>query len=179
MTGPQYSPAELLNIYNNVVQRHGLPPKHLSKKGYAAMAVFGQWCRTNDVDPVAFIRARHEQMGWRYPIPIEKLAYGKGVPAFLAKFKEWGERKQSHALSQERIGDHVVTDTPLWGNELRHLGEVMKRQLRLDPEACLLNMDLTGGWNPRSPICSDCPVAETCAASLPAGVLRGRYVGSE
>ena len=170
---PEYSAYELLNIYNNVIARYGLPRKKLGRPGYAAIAKFGEWCRVESVDPVTWLTYRIGAMTpqYRHALPVEKL-----VPkskASLTRFRQW-EGFEARVVGEHRRAEAVGHNAVLWANELRPIGEVMKKQLVLDPESCLFQIDLTGGWNPRSELCAACPVADRCVELLTEDVKQRR-----
>jgi hypothetical protein len=173
-----YDPIDLLAVYNRVMTANGLSGKPMSKTPNKktgrsmrdGVASFGEWCVRNNVDPGRFIRARHEAIRFRYRISFEQLASDK----FLTKFRQFGDDRQSAVQEQDRLSDQVEDDTPLDSDELRHVWEQVKRANALDRELCMLNYDMTGGWNPRSLWCGDCPIANECKAQLPEHIRRRR-----
>lgn len=175
MDVPNYTAGQLLNIYNNVVGRHGMNPKFLGPTGYAAIARFGKWCQQQGIDPATYIHYRVGATGWRFHVSVEKLI--PKTKKSLERFHDW-EGFEASCLGEERKKEKIGHNAYLWSNRLRPIGEVMKRQLRRDPESCLYQTDLTGGWNPRSELCAECPVAQQCVDQLPDEVRRRRYVGS-
>lgn len=169
----EYSASELLSIYNTVVTRAGLPRLGANPGTMQQLIAFGEWCRAHDVEPTEWIMDRHQQFGWKRRVPVKQLASLN----VLATHRLFGARKQAAVLAQTHAADKITHNATLFGEELRPIGEVMKRQLLIDPESCLIQMDLTGGWNPRSEMCVECPVADRCIAALPPEVAGRRRAG--
>ncbi len=178
-----YEPTTLLADYNTLMQAHGLPGKlHLAtvarkKRGkvirkatLTAIADFGAWCSRQGVDPIRYIRARHEAIGWVRMISFERLA----SDLFLVKFREWGDGVQANHMDQARLVAATEDDTPRGGLDLIHLFETFKRLHRTDRVLCRVEQDVTGGWNPRSPECAGCGEAGACTDMLPPDVRARR-----
>jgi hypothetical protein len=160
----------MLVIYNRVVTGNGLAQKPLSRSMRAELSEFAAWCVKWQVDPERYILARHDAVGYRHRIAIGSLASAK----FLARFKGFGDDRQAAAMEQDRLALQVEDDHDRGGVELRSLWEQMKRTYALDRPMCRASSDVTGGWNPRSKHCRECPEAPACRAALPEGVRNAR-----
>ena len=88
-------------------------PRPLAGKAVAEADAFIAWAKEERVDPVLFMRARHDAApGAR--IPINRLH--RVSPAFMAKYREWGEWKQSKCAEEDRfvaVDDDGAGMTPL------------------------------------------------------------------
>lgn len=137
------------------------------------LRLFGLFCRRYDLDPSAWIRARHEAIGWSRMIPIDRLATAR----FLGKYREFIGDLTARAESDEAMAESIVDDTagaPLGG--LRPHEEAFRAAMaRVGAyDACLGSSGyMTGGYCPDSSWCGLCPVQQKCRE-----VTRDRHVRS-
>lgn len=170
-------PGDVLWAYNAVMAEAGLPAldmRQTRRKGdkltrYEQLAQFAAWCGENGVDPRRYIRARHEAIGYKHRIAVKSLR----SDSFLKSFRRFGNDRQAAFEGQLRVQAAVVDDSDHRGGELRELWELMKRRIAGTVE-CAIDTDMTGGWNPRSPWCRDCALADECRDALPEAVRYAR-----
>lgn len=171
------TPRECLRVYNRLTARfcNGVRvfPRKASKQALEQCQAYVTWCVGESLDPERFIRARHEATGWKFRIPINRLLAVS--PAFVEKFLEWGDGRQSETQLNEKLNSIVVDDTDR-DAELTTLSERIKLEFSESPEACLLSIDLSLGHHPASEWCRKCRLSEACRAQLPGSVKAVRGI---
>jgi hypothetical protein len=165
-------PDHFLHRYNqltaDVARALRLRPRPVNAQTLREAQSFLDWAAQERVDPILFIRARHEAApGAR--IPIQRLSAVQ--PSFLDKYREWGEERQGRIAAQAR---HAAVEDRDARTELTVLSEAARATFAGDRDVCRLSADLTGGWHPRSPHCQPCRVAAECRNDLPRPVRRAR-----
>lgn len=116
-------------------------------------------CDRWDVDPKRLALARQEAVKWRVRVQIKHLCSTK--PAFLAAFRDWGDRKEAEGQLQRRFRDAKTSDNPSPTGEPSPLAETIRRANQLDRETCMNHMG-NPGYNPASVWCPTCPLATAC-----------------
>tara|TARA_R110000751_G_scaffold85896_9_gene171280 strand:+ start:2441 stop:2977 length:537 start_codon:yes stop_codon:yes gene_type:complete len=164
-----------LKAYNDVTagvtSALRMRPRPLTGKAAKEAEAYLAWAVTEGVDPVLFMRARHEAAtGAR--VPVSRL--GNASPGFLAKYREWGEWKQSKVATEERYAA-VDDDDP--EVELVPLHEAARAALIGSPLVCMSSLTITGGWHPASSYCPTCPSGKACRAGLSTKTRRRRDWG--
>lgn len=157
------TPQEVIDFYDVVGQERiaDAPPVTRSQKVYQMAAEMLAFCEREGLDWQAWIMARHETTKWRFRVPWKQLV--KGSPKFLARFREFGERLQHEALSQREHDTRVIDAETRPGAQLYVYAELVKRRFQADPEQCRGPLrDLSLGYDPRSPLCQACPLADLC-----------------
>ena len=156
------TPEQVIVAYNRATARALKPGQRpltqSAKKTRRDAAAFLAWCSSESVDPVRLIMARHEAIRWRVRVPLASMK--QASPAFLAKFRDWGESVQGEAQSQARIARQARTE-PAHHHKATILGESLKAAMAQDPNVCLASPE-TGGWVADSAWCGACPVAPDC-----------------
>ena len=137
------------------------------------LRLFGLFCKRYDVDPVLWIRARHEAIGWNRQIPADQLATVK----FLGKYRDFVGDLTARRAADEEVAEGILDDTvctPLGG--LRPHEEAFRAAMHRVKayDACLASSGyMTGGYCPDSDWCTGCPVSTLCSEAT-----RNRHVRS-
>ena len=164
-----------LRVYNRLTARFcdgsRVFPRKATATATAQCVGFLKWCATHGIDPERFIRARHDAVGWRFRIPLDRLH--QVGQAFVDNFTEWGDGKQAETQLNEDLSSIVVHDTNR-NAEITVLSEQAKTTFKDTPWLCLLSSDITLGWNPASQWCRGCELAIRCKSDLPKSVIRAR-----
>lgn len=152
MTEPQ-----LVAVYNRVLKSGGLPARICSARVVRQAGEFLFWCDRNGVDPERYIRARHDSIGFKNRIPINRLASYR----FLEKFRQFGDAKQAHEVAQDNLAVTVVPDRAAESfaealrashGQYRHMAEFR--------ESCLI--DVSTWYNEQSVWCLSCDLNVEC-----------------
>lgn len=147
---------ELHALYIRETARIGRPAFRLGRTNVSAFKAFAAFCDRHGVDPLLWIRAKHEAVDWQFRISAKQLCSTKFIP----KFREWGEDKQARAVGQERLCSSVVENR---GDGELDLGvEALRASLLSDPLVCL-GYKITK-YDARSRWCPACPVEARCRA---------------
>lgn len=147
------NPMQVRAIYNAEMAAHGLAPTRAQAGAFRDVVAF---LRSQAIDPRAWVRARHDAIGWKFRIPPSKLV---GTPEFLAKFREFGEARQRRQITDTKLVPVVQRR-----QEMTILGERAKAAYEGDRMLCEVMRDLTGGYSAQSKHCSSCERAGSCRA---------------
>lgn len=171
MTDWRRDPRRVLAVYNSALERMGRDPRPYTPRVLSEAGDFGLWCIEHGViDIEAYVAARHEAIAPGIRVPLLRLR----SLTFLRKYREWWHDHQAAERRQEALKAAVVDDTPLHSAELRALWEQSKAQFAEDPRVCILMLEMTGGWNPRSRWCQSCVYAAECKGELDPAVVEAR-----
>ena len=130
-------------------------------------ATFLEWAKSEKVDPLLFMMARHDGAKKRVPI---KFLHDVNA-SFLEKYREWGEWRQSMRRLEDRMKASDDTDPDV---KLVPLHEAVRLVLSDSPEVCSMSHDISGGWHPESKHCQACTEAKSCKSLLPQRTRRLR-----
>lgn len=155
-------PLAVIAAWNELMTRRGLARWEPSRRTVEDAGVFLAWCRSRQVDPDRYMRARFDAIGYRHRLSFRQLPSDK----FLTKFRSHGDRKQAAAVADERIAARVEDDTPRDGTRLIAMWENAKARFAASGahEVCRASArTFTGGWQAASVWCGQCPQAQGCA----------------
>lgn len=147
---------EIFNLYNRLVESHGLVPYRSYSKHREVCDRFDAWCSGKGVDPERWILARHSAIKWRHKIAIRVLPSDK----FLVKFEDWGDRVQAADVLQDRLGNEAT----LAVYPSRYMKEILRRSYANEQATWACLADPQTHFDDQSKICSGCDQRELCSA---------------
>lgn len=134
----------VVEAYNALRRKRGVPIDH-SQLGVNVVNQFIVWCDEREIDPVQFIELVGPELD-RVP-----------------RMRWFGTERT------ERIWDEVSFDDQMTSDgvkpvepELWYVAERLKQRYVHVPDLCIIRMRFTGGFTPRSRVCSACPKQERC-----------------
>lgn len=164
---------DVIDHYKHVVSAHTkrVPyrPSISVPEDRATGEAFLRWAQQHDIDPnywitdyVAFVHRTYR----RCP-PFRSLRSEKALPAYLARERAWREKRESkrNAASMRALDAQRVVDLSLC---VRSQEDVRRRYLQVEqrPDACRMSMEYSGGYDPRSKYCPQCPQAIVCSRQM-------------
>lgn len=160
------TPRAVLKALNEGRQHQRRPPLRWGFKIEKQLKSFLSWCDREGIDdPLSYVKTwleicHHE--GYEpvtFRMKSKKLAERWKVWLSFQNAEE-EHQKQLHAQSGNALQQRVVSL-----KLLTRANEAMKKQYA-HTERCVAEVELTGGWHPRSRYCQSCPLAGQCAAAL-------------
>ncbi len=163
------SPMEGLSLYNallRVASPEASPRTVRRTSDKLAIRRYLKWCREQRIDPGSFMRFRFAMIrrGGRFP-RLSSLASER----LLEHFETWDDphlRREWEDRLEQRSGtriEQLVRDLL----RLAPLQEAVRHRRHLEGRVALcrlVDLDITGGYDPRSAICPACSERAGCAA---------------
>lgn len=117
-------------------------------------------------DPLAYLR-------WRWSAAAHA-GHPVGITACACRTQvlRWSEVGQGHALAQAQAEKLARRAGSAWEQSVKELRpltrgmEDAKRPYQGRPDLCMADIELTGGYHPKSPSCLACSAAVQCTARL-------------
>jgi hypothetical protein len=140
----------LFDAYNELIMLNGLDPlpEYFYRSTRPHFANLDRWCTEREIDPRAWILAKHEAIGWRFRLGPKKLATASD--RFLSRFREFGDMRQAETLGQIEMAGTAV-DSPAIGSIL---SERLKQAWTATPEVCEAAAETR--YDPASRWCAGC-----------------------
>lgn len=155
-------------IVRRFYELKGVTPMNTSTAQKHA-AKFLEWCKAHDVKPLPFMEARFTRFA-KKGTPLGLRSMGS-----LTALKRWREWEQG-VFSQEK---HFSSAKPIEQSQrekrvltlLREptaVQENLRRTHQLEgrTQVCMADMEITGGYDPRSRLCLTCPSKHACLHAL-------------
>lgn len=168
MKGP--GPREVLEHYYALRAQRGEPrPRTLREKPWKHAEAYLRWCTAQRIaDPIAFLDYRFQCADHTGYVPKTHQLRSNRLAELWHSFREGHHLEQKHG---EKLEERAGTVREQTIKHLRHLTaghEAFKAPYYLSgqPDLCLAQPELSGGYHPESRYCPTCPKAVECAAQL-------------
>jgi len=131
---------------------------------------FLDWCAEEEIEPIEFMesycRFQFTKRGF-FP-RVNSLRSKSPVVLDIARRRQY---RKAATKAEELVAKRAEARTPsgAFVRGLRRLAPYQEkaREAMIGKEAlCLVSMNLTGGYDPRSRVCIGCPLAVRCSAEL-------------
>jgi len=130
---------------------------------------FLRWAAKNDIDPLYWIT---EYIAWaartKSKVPaFRALRADNAIAAHRIHERAWREQCESRRAAASMLSREVqrIVDLSLFVSSQE---DVRKRYLRVErrPEMCRVSWEYSGGFDPRSKYCPQCPQAIGCSQAM-------------
>lgn len=162
--------AEVVREYCDLRAKYGKP---VEVRNWSRFGPYCAWCAGHGLDPVLFMRQRFARAAPSGHLPTISTLISSTL---LKAWREYGD--EGHAHEARRQEDLVAASGDAFSQEVKALRQPALRAQEAfkerhlvsgTPETCLAAPEHhSGGYDPRSPTCIRCPMAQRCAERLDA-----------